>query len=159
MNLSTRIAELADQGDVRVAFCFDTEHVKKINAALECVAGQARLNLVKELYTLWCDGGAALHGRSGLEEQKKEAEATFGEVFTEYGTERKMTTVTADGKQLRVWFGIPGHMVSTHVDSCGRNLLLEVVGQPTTVAQYLALFTDSEPIQVPNGIRLYMWWE
>lgn len=129
----------------------------EINQALNRADEEERFTLAVDLFRLWFEAGIRRE-----ESRQEEAESIFGQVFSKHGRERLMYTLTADGQQLRVWYGLPGRMIPDHVDSCGRNLLFGVYGHTEVVEKYLRAFLEifeREEIRVPNGVRLYMDWQ
>ena len=126
--------------------------IGQINESLKEAGEVARFSQTLDLFRLWVD--AYDDGN-----KKEAAEKKFGEVYKKFGSSRLMFTLTGDGKQLRVWYGIPGFIRYDHVDRGGRDCLFEVVGEAHVVKEYLdALLGCYKLTEVfhPTGTKLYM---
>lgn len=113
MSVRERFSQIDADTVVR---CWD----KKIDAMLQGMGVAGRIDLLKEIM--------------GLKEV--ELKEVFGDTTAKRFYSRKMYTLTADGRQLRCWNGIPGLASRSHVDSCGEGLLFEVIGDPEKVRLY-----------------------
>lgn len=86
-----------------------------LNNELATLDVEGRLDRVMQVMRVWMSGTA------------EEAQNVFGEVVKlRPNRPRGMMTLTSNWGQLRVWYGFPGDIYPGHVDSCGKNLLLEV---------------------------------
>ncbi|MBP6888848.1 MAG: hypothetical protein KBC21_04100 [Candidatus Pacebacteria bacterium] len=161
MKINDRIEQFVKQVKdesltVSVVYGFMYGVVEKIDRALRNANEEDRFSLAIDLFRLWFEAGMC-----SKKERQEEAQSIFGQIFNEHGDKRLMYTLTADGKQLRVWYGRPACMDSDYVDSCGENLLFGVYGHPEIVKRYLQALCEIHglgEIRVPNGVRLYMHW-
>ena len=55
-----------------------------------------------------------------------------------------MGTIARNGRQFRIWHGIPGHIRGDHADSNGTGLILGVYGDPKVVDAYKLSLLPSE---------------
>lgn len=133
--------------------------IGRVNRALAACARRDRVNLVTELLQLW-------RGRFTQRdyETRMEAGEVFRGAYDSFGTET-MATLTADGKQFRMWYGIPpGIIAPTHVESAGRRgLLFQVNGKPDDVLSFVVACTGHTrqywgEIKLENGCKLYLPW-
>ncbi|MDD5589803.1 MAG: hypothetical protein PHQ47_01345 [Candidatus Portnoybacteria bacterium] len=132
------------------------KEIEQVDRALQSVDDEKRFFLTIDLLRLWFEAGMC-----HKEEKQEEAKSIFGKLFDEHGEKSLMYTITADSKQLRVWYGRPACMTSRHIESQGGNLLLEVCGHPELLERYLNAFCEIHKLKeilVPNGVRLYMNW-
>lgn len=161
MSISDRIEQLTKKENgqplsVVVNYGFTYEAVKKIDQSLQNTNEEERFSLAVDLFRLWFEAGIC-----DMKERQEEARSIFGQIFDEHNGKRLIYTLTADGKQLRVWYGCPALMEPYHVDSCGKDLLFGVYGHPKVVVRYLKAFCEIyelDEIQVPNGVCIYMKW-
>lgn len=160
-NISEHIKAFSQQDINRpvtagVSFDFNNNEMELTNQALRRANEEERYELAMDLFKLWYEAGDRTQDRVA------EAKTIFGEAFKKYGEEKRFIfTVTANGEQLRVWYGRPGRIEAKHVDSCGKNLLFGVYGHPQMVEKYLqgllGIYKIQE-IKIPNGVRLFMYW-
>ena len=161
MNINELIDQLAKQNmsehfTASVAYGVMRGKTLEIDQALKNANEEDRFSLAVNLFRLWFEAGMCRE-----QERLEEAKSVFGEIFEKHGGRYVMYTLTADRKQLRVWYGRPACMAPDHVDSCGHNLLFGVYGHPEVVQRYLKAFREIhnlDEIRVPNGVLLYMHW-
>jgi hypothetical protein len=123
------------------------EKAKLVNEALAECDKDARLQMATELLRLWA---------KGTDDQVREV---LGECVNVRGSRSEIFTLTGDGRQLRVWYGFPGHISYDHVDSCGYGLLFGIYGPPDVVKQYLDAFlgvVHLAPAQGKDGSTIYV---
>lgn len=133
--------------DVKVYF---GKFESTVNNALKEAGDYGRYIIFMNMFSLWLEKG-------------QEREDFFYECLRCYGEgEGIYYSVTADGRQLRIWTKRPNvdRARPEHVDSSqlGGRLLFEVVGRPQTVEMYLTgiLRINSLPRKVlANGITFY----
>ena len=147
-NLERRLVALGGQPHkrvVQVSWDFYTPEVKAINEALARGTNEERLELTKDLYSLYRS--------DDLENAKK----VFGDV-SPIGPMRVMGTIAHQGEQFRIWHGIPGHISREHADSCGENLILGVYGNSEDVRKYVeTLMPRMQEAELPNGVKVMMY--
>jgi len=105
--------------------------ISLLNESLRGADLEEHLVLTKQLMSLWWD---VTHSHNG--------ESVFGELISVRGFRRSILTLSADGSQLRVWYGFFGKIEKSHIDSCGRNLVASIYGEPEMVAEYLRELMD-----------------
>jgi len=146
----------ATNNTASVYYPFTYEAVKKINETLKGASEEERLSLAVDLFRLW------IYRNKPAEQER--AKEVFGEqLCKEAWDSRVMYTLTANGKEFRVWFGLPKKVSANHVDSFNDGLLFEVRGSPEVVELYLKAIREvnalGDEIRMPNGVRLYIRWE
>lgn len=127
---------------------------ERLQRALEATTPNERLEIVKRLLGLWVSAEVK-YTKTGHDE----ALDVFG-CMMEHGGEHLFYTLTADGRELRVWYDFPACMYTDHVDSRGINCLIHVGGEKAEVAKYLAAFQDVCPLEgvaLPNGVQLFIY--
>ncbi len=142
MNLEKRLAELTHGGAPNVYWSISTPETKKVNEALKSVGAKEKLELTTELFSLY------------QSDDEKAIKKVFGHLP---GVRpRYLGTLTGDGKQFRIWDGVPGHMSYNHVNSGGWGFLLEVVGAPQEVIKYItALLPEYVEGKFANGCKMF----
>lgn len=145
MRLGDNIGEDGVQVAIRHDGCTQ-EVLEKINANLWQANSKDRYDLTVSMFRLWC-----------TREPEEKARKIFGEKIFNDGL---MLTLTEDGKELRVWRGLPAKIGPRHVDSCGANLVIAVWGESCSVERYLKGFreiaTHLREIKTSKNVRLYM---
>ncbi|OHB24084.1 MAG: hypothetical protein A3F96_02380 [Parcubacteria group bacterium RIFCSPLOWO2_12_FULL_40_10] len=130
--------------------------VLRTNIALQNMGEDERLEFLKVLLDHW---RGAWYNASDRESHMVQLRKVFGENTHEDIGSRLLYTLTADGRQFRCWNGIPGRMTKNHVDSCGASMVLEVVGEPTSINKYMFAILPHETrlnvVQLPNGTMIY----
>lgn len=143
--IKNRIKTIIENSGVKVSFHWGMD---RVNEALEGSSGEDRFSLTIDLFKLWL-------------ERSQETINFFWNILG--GEERGRdvyVSLTADGRQLRVWFEKPdpARARPEHVDSMGRGLLFEVKGAPRAVNQYLEGLLRIKPLQeneLKNGVMFY----
>lgn len=169
MKTSERISNLINQRKVaEVSWeCMgcvtgeDKNKIAAINKAMAaCSEEKERLQFMKELLVLW--------EKRGENEYKEEALKVFGSNIYNDLVTKTMATLTADGKQFRVWYDLPACIGETRTDNCKKNLLFSVYSDDCeVVAKYRDAYlsnSDDEKIlkriafqiAFPNGSKIYL---
>jgi hypothetical protein len=133
--LEDRIEKILRMGSgVEVYFHWNPLH-GKANTALKSAGEFVRFELTMDLFRLWL-------------ERSEETKSVFFELLRHERGKEVFYSLTADGRQLRVWFDKPdiGRVRPDHVDSMGRGLLFEVLGPPPAVRQYLEGLLNIKPL-------------
>jgi len=69
-------------------------------------------------------------------------------------------TVSADGRQIKAWFGFPDLLIKNHAE--GEAYLFGISGLKETTEKYLALILEGsslKEVKLPNGMTLYLNWQ
>jgi hypothetical protein len=158
-SIKNQIASLTCEPKTELRMTWDSgPGQKEINLAFRHGTIDQQANLMKELIDLWRNS-----------KRSAEAKEFFGEFYEKFNNDgRLIYTLTADGKQFRIWYGLPACMRKNHVDSCGRGLLATIGGDSVVVDRlareiFPMLFESSTQyqmkIKVPNGTTLFMFYE
>jgi hypothetical protein len=136
--------------------CYQGKSIGKICEALSKLDQKESLELTMGLYELICSSDYV--GKEevfeGLYEKVEQAGGDVGQRF--------IATHTLDGKEFRVWYALPSHIGSEHVDSSGHGLLIDVKGEPETVIEYVQAWLGSEAhgskskMITETGTKLYL---
>ncbi len=135
-----------------------SQDTKRINRALRTCSQSHRMELLRELLSLWRG-----LGNPGTLAQ----EIVFGDLHREFGGKELMATMTGNGCQFRLWYAFPGPLGEHHVDGGGDAALLNVSvkrgeGEEWRVQKYAKMILEvlgmkfEEALQAPNGAKL--WW-
>ncbi len=137
--LENRLEALTHEGAPKVRwFSSHIPEIEKINKALRNIGAKEKLELTTELFLLYIG--------SDKEARKR--------IFGDLSSWNYLGTLTGDGRQFRIWDGLPGHMSYDHVDSGSG--LLEVVGDPKEVIKYVAaLLPGYVEGTFKNGVKMY----
>lgn len=145
MNMNDRLAMVVRSG-AAVEVIFRSE---QITEALRVAGDYTRYELTLDLLRLWL-------------ERSQETKEVFWETLRYERGEQVYFSLTADGRQLRIWDKRPDvdRARPDHVDSSGLggHMLFEVLGPPPSVRQYLEGLLTVKPLKekvLRNGIRFY----
>jgi len=157
-DLETRIGRLkahSGYGVLQVYFVLGSWHsnpeVNDINTALKVADNSEKLELTKQLYTVYTG------------EDKEHLRKIFGEGIPRrsgYTGNIVMGTIANNGSQFRIWYELPDHVGKSHVGSCmGQGLVLCINGHPQDVGKYIhALMPIPKYIRAEfaNGVEILM---
>jgi hypothetical protein len=90
---------------------------------------EQQINAFIDLVTIWLDGN-----------RKDKAIEIFGELFSKIGRRPLMATLTADGREFRLWHEFPLHFDYNHAESCGRGLIVSVNGHKESLRKFIDAF-------------------
>lgn len=130
--------------------------VSRANIALRNMSDRGRLDFFVALLDHW---RSAFYNASYRKRHLDELHKIFGDKNDHHIGDSLLYTLTADQRQFRCWYGIPGSMARHHVDSCGSGLVVSVYGEPDKVKEYVeAVLPESARKQAvlgPNGTVIY----
>jgi hypothetical protein len=140
------------EGRPRVYWAFggdSSEERKKIQHAVMTLTHESKRELLPQLLEATRDWS-----RPDITVARKKL---FGEqAILRYDCSRGyMGTLTATGKQFRIWYGVPASFGPEHVDSCGADFLADITGHREYVESFVsAVFPKREDILLPNGCKI-----
>ena len=128
---------------------YDSEDYVKEIKRLNLLIKEIRLDEFEELWRFFSE-----HPRD--EKGKEKRVKLFGKEYVEETRGKILGTITSDNKQFRIWNGLPTGFTSTHVDSCGRNLIFEAYPSSSTIEKLeRIIFPRAISGSFYYGIRIY----
>ena len=134
------------------------EEARRINELFCRGTEEQKIAFARGLVHVWCD----------LDKEEPEtvteATETFGEIHPDMGrgSARTMVTVDVDGT-LRMFFGLPCSFKATHVESNGKNCIIEAYGERADLDRVARALLGGnsrsfyvEEVTLSNGVTLYL---